>query len=939
MKARYILYSLSVLFMLVFSACEREEFENLKENGEETAQELVSVPSKIKITPFGYEPGDTTSVKAIDYTAYEMAIKDFWLIQFGADGALLASVYHAPNAEGNLLTNHVQMDNTNENISKTKTVWIVANTGDATGLATDKLRAQLSASRAIMGSTNASDLVIFEQDGYKFTTDSESSIASLNRADGAILMSGKCSFDATDLYNTYPDGTPNYEVAKNGLEVTISSMVAKLTINYSIEGSGYTLNTIKLFRIPDRASFAKNEITRTNYKLLSYEYLIPNSGTTAYDGSITLYIPQNKRLTDEHPANSNAKSKTLNAAPKATYISFSLTKETGANVQMASVNVFPGGSKDGDKNVYNDYNICANADYTENIKITTSTIDSYLEDELTTRETRVIEKLQQNVTSNCYILNPLTSYNGGTYFNYSNLREEYYSLPVVARVNEVWYNQDGGKTILTDDTEWRMEVIWQDVPGRQIYFSESSGLKAWKNEYGPLTNQGTDAANNLSYAPYYYGRGYGENGFVNIYVKKESKDDRTEGNVLIGLRKKTGVNDKGENTYGDIIWSWHLWVTDYNPDAAGAWSSGSYKAVPGDTDDSGTRDAKVFHYKFWGSNYDWIMDRHLGALGWRPAGMFGAPDGNASNPMPDGGFESYGLYYQWGRKDPFPGKDLVTNNEFMDNTQYTNSDNVTTIDSDKSNLQQLFDITGEYQLDTDESNSVIYYRSGGTTINNYHAIPTAIGTINDTPVAPWRHLSKAWPSNNKDTKLVGEYSQIQGTKSIFDPCPPGWEVPNIDAYSGFVHSIGSSGNNNLNREFVYRFYEVETSSSEVYNGQKNIQYQVNNGAWRIDAAGGTDNTVSLHYFGTLNNAPDALDNEYTYYPCSGYYASTGRKDMQGVGDVWAADINNAASASYLYIGRGVSADWVSSGTSLYINRKGYDYGFNSAFSVRCVKKI
>lgn len=932
MKARYILYSLSVLFMLVFSACEREEFENLKENGEETAQELVSVPIKIKITPFGYEPGDTTSVKAIDYTAYEMAIKDFWLIQFGADGALLASVYHAPNADGELLANHVQMDNTNENISKTKTVWIVANTGDATGLATDKLRAQLSASRAIMGSTNASDLVIFEQDGYKFTTDSESSIASLNRADRAILMSGKCFFDATDLYNTYPDGTPNYEVAKNGLEVTISSMVAKLTINYSIEGSGYTLNTIKLFRIPDRASFAKNEITRTDYKLLSYEYLIPNSGTTAYDGSITLYIPQNKRLTDEHPANSDAKSKTLNAAPKATYISFGLTKGTGSNAQMASVNVFPGGSKDGDKNVYNDYNICANADYTENIKITTATIDSYLADNLTESETRVIEKLQQKITSNCYILNPLTSHNGGTYFNYSNLREEYYSLPVVARVNEAWYNQDGGKTILTDDTEWRMEVIWQDVPGRQIYFSESSGLKAWKNEYGYLTNQGTDAANNLSYAPYYYGRGYGENGFVNIYVKKESKDDRTEGNVLIGLRKKTGVNDKGENTYGDIIWSWHLWVTDYNPDAAGAWSSGNYKAVPGDTDDSGARDAKVFHYKFWttGNSYDynWIMDRHLGALGWRPAGMFGL----SSNPTEH---ESYGLYYQWGRKDPFPAQRLLNNGENISNIK-------------------LYSIAGA-QLDNNGINT-------STSLQSLWAMASFPSTIYDVDFSLFPYNRELWndpdweewySETGNSTTIIWKKDQSI-TKSLFDPCPVGWEVPSSNVYHGDNIGFVTDQKNSTglwNPKYAKKFHEIDSkANTEAFSSKKvNEQYMVNNGAWEIDVTGnstGTTNASDVEYSCNHSDISSTSYNNSTFFPCSGWLQRTGNKDMQGIGDVWCADVNPskaASTANYMYIGRGLDKDgnFTSAGRMLHVNATNVSTYFDkkNAFSVRCVKKI
>lgn len=66
---------------------------------------------------------------------------------------------------------------------------------------------------------------------------------------------------------------------------------------------------------------------------------------------------------------------------------------------------------------------------------------------------------------------------------------------------------------------------------------------------------------------------------------------------------------------GTIRWSWHLWVTHYDPEAA-VFSSPANAA--------GT----VWHF----------MDRNLGALDARP-----------------GSIDAVGLIYQWGRKDPFPG--------------------------------------------------------------------------------------------------------------------------------------------------------------------------------------------------------------------------------------------------------------------------------------------
>lgn len=66
---------------------------------------------------------------------------------------------------------------------------------------------------------------------------------------------------------------------------------------------------------------------------------------------------------------------------------------------------------------------------------------------------------------------------------------------------------------------------------------------------------------------------------------------------------------------GAIRWSWHLWVTDYDPEQ-------TVFASPANAGGS------VWHF----------MDRNLGALDARP-GSIGA----------------VGLIYQWGRKDPFPG--------------------------------------------------------------------------------------------------------------------------------------------------------------------------------------------------------------------------------------------------------------------------------------------
>lgn len=96
-----------------------------------------------------------------------------------------------------------------------------------------------------------------------------------------------------------------------------------------------------------------------------------------------------------------------------------------------------------------------------------------------------------------------------------------------------------------------------------------------------------------------------EDGKVSFYVGADSDDEEKikEGNAVIG------AYDAG----GTMIWSWHIWAVNYDPEAS------------------------VVNF----NGYE-MMDRNLGAL---------ANDNSTADKI----LASYGLYYQWGRKDPFIG--------------------------------------------------------------------------------------------------------------------------------------------------------------------------------------------------------------------------------------------------------------------------------------------
>ncbi len=94
-------------------------------------------------------------------------------------------------------------------------------------------------------------------------------------------------------------------------------------------------------------------------------------------------------------------------------------------------------------------------------------------------------------------------------------------------------------------------------------------------------------------------------------VMRVKIDQNIVGNAVIGIRKN------GETDY---LWSWHLWITDYDP-----YVRRNGKTYNIDSDNAGTM-------------LTW-MDRNLGA---RDANFHADSEGV--------------LFYQWGRKDPIPAK-------------------------------------------------------------------------------------------------------------------------------------------------------------------------------------------------------------------------------------------------------------------------------------------
>jgi hypothetical protein len=232
----------------------------------------------------------------------------------------------------------------------------------------------------------------------------------------------------------------------------------------------------------------------------------------------------------------------------------------------------------------------------------------------------------------------------------------------------------------------------------------------------------------------------------------------------------------GASQSGEILWSWHIWVTNYDPNVPSNGNTYTYNS------------------RTW-------MDRNLGATTTTVATL-----------------TTTGLLYQWGRKDPFPGVNVLYNdpdNEYNSIPIYNASGTELTEGAQTGGTGiQSFATAAANNL----SNSILhpmwfYYGTFLTNIGNdwYTATDTRLSQ-ND---ALWGGASLVTPT----------------AKTIFDPCPAGWRVPacsgSLSPWSGFetINSSGTADTYNEYLNFPWQNAVWENGYGRIYNLASNTYYQ------------------------------------------------------------------------------------------------------------------
>ena len=165
-----------------------------------------------------------------------------------------------------------------------------------------------------------------------------------------------------------------------------------------------------------------------------------------------------------------------------------------------------------------------------------------------------------------------------------------------------------------------------------------------------------------------------KDGYIAIKVPSDFKD----GNAVVVAK----------NGNGEVVWSWHIWLTSEYPKEH-VYANGA-----------GT-----------------LMDRNLGSL-----------STEKGNP------KGFGLLYQWGRKDPFPGSATLNGSVMVKTTAKV----FATMSSVTDGSIEFSIKNPSTMIFTDGSSTDWLYNSGSTRVDN---------------------------------------TRWQSEKTIYDPCPAGWRVP------------------------------------------------------------------------------------------------------------------------------------------------------------------
>ena len=272
--------------------------------------------------------------------------------------------------------------------------------------------------------------------------------------------------------------------------------------------------------------------------------------------------------------------------------------------------------------------------------------------------------------------------------------------------------------------------------------------------------------------------------FVYFYVAPETI---FQGNAVVAVYDDAG----------SIAWSWHIWVNDHASRDMATVDLYSYT--------EGTLKSVEYPSKLMKVNVGWCDPDNISGAAARSVKIrFKQTEAGGqtaeitvkqgkSDPVPSKG---YSPYYQWGRKDPMLpcyGVDL-SSKEHLQWGEKKDTDHLWKKETNPANRPNL---AGGIKTPN------VFYSS-------YQAETAAINVAQNVNNWTTQRYDNLWDAGGKD------FTDHKVQKTIYDPCPFGFKVPNLNAFTGFTTTGKSSGEGATNPEAAARMRYVKYDYGYYY---------------------------------------------------------------------------------------------------------------------------
>ncbi|WP_303209071.1 DUF4906 domain-containing protein [Bacteroides oleiciplenus] len=486
----------------------------------------------------------------------------------------------------------------------------------------------------------------------------------------------------------------------------LKRLATRLTVTWDYKVAGYKLKQLLIQSVPMNYAIVDKPENDGTYPSIVSQFTtleVPVADADAAHGSYSCWVPANVRGESAAATTETQRTK-ANAPVGSTFFNFVAVNDIDSKKKL-DYRVYVGSGAPTDFNMYR------NKDYTYTVNFAHVGIPTD-DNRVTYIDPIPASENNDNLvpTANCFMVEP-----GGAFcfdpFTFLQNGVEQTNTQLTT-----WYSGDTGiKSV---------RLLWQTRENGDVGDPVLGIVNSGTDHTNIVDIKRTVDGSDISTVP------ANDKGQCRIYCRVAA--NTTGGNGVIAAYD-------GPNGTGNIVWSWHVWVTDYKPDASG----------DGQVLEPINKRKLLFSWN--NLNVLPMMDRSLGAM----AGYLDeVPEEYVDKS------KANGFHYQWGRKDPFPSsytaKKIASVNNKTSSTppegmlNRYGADGLTYIVNGSQ--------SGNPSLQVSCQNPLLYYGS-------------------------WTGASpKGWDETNK---------------ALSDPCPVGWRVSSKNDLNALIQGGSSLNSTNI----------------------------------------------------------------------------------------------------------------------------------------------